>query len=108
MSDEHTSSVTLQSELTVKFTDAKKAEPFFFDSDWSKSFYDFNSMNDLADHVAWSFHQATEYYDNKVGARCRSFEGFVAFIADESGSYVSDFEEYGKIIIEIESELEAV
>jgi len=98
--------VILQVELSVKFTEPSKAKQFFLDGDWKRSFYDFSGLNDLADHIAWGFHQAPQSYGGKV--IFRSIEGFPDFKRDDDMVYISEDPLYGAIIISIKSQLDVV
>jgi len=90
--------------INVEFSDPKKAEAFFIESDWKETFYTFTDLSDVVDHLAFAVRNSMrgETYDSKSGERYINIEGFPTFsykdgklIADESDEHCGIISIYG-------------
>ncbi|HHJ3076722.1 TPA: hypothetical protein ACPVZG_000512 [Vibrio parahaemolyticus] len=66
---------TLSAEFTVDFEDEKKAESFFLEGDWKESFYEFEDLEELVEHLLLNFFNADEKWDTDEGKRYKNVEG---------------------------------
>ena len=69
---------TFEYQIDVNFIDKEKAESFFLESDWKDCFYEFNDLDEAAEHVAMNFHNDSGQYEG--GDLIKYIEGFGSFL----------------------------
>ena len=87
-------------EVSVEFSNEELALKFFTDSKWNQQFYDFKTLEEVAEHLASSFSNKTGFWD---GSHFVMFiEGFGDFKCGVNG-YVStnDIGEFGEITLKL-------
>ncbi|HAS6055306.1 TPA: hypothetical protein I7122_21475 [Vibrio vulnificus] len=71
---------TFEFQIDVNFVDREKAEQFFLESDWKEYFFDFNDLDDAAEHLARNFHMSDARYEE--GKEWKHIEGFGSYYFD--------------------------
>lgn len=95
-------------EYKIVFTDTKKANNYFIEeSGWRECFFDFDDLQDLAEHISFAFHKTPLYCIFGGDGPRVEVEGFMPFIRKTYDSFESSYEDYGSIIIVVEQELDA-
>lgn len=98
-------------EIDVEFDNPEKAEAFFIDGDWKKSFWTFDDLDEVAESIANSFHWENDHWDKDYKKTAKFLEGYGNFIRikpDVWESCPSSIDECGKITIRINMELDPV
>lgn len=103
---------TLQSEIDIVFDNPKKAKEYFIDGEWKESFFKFDELKEVAEHLAYAFYVTPEQYNFDKKRYEKFIEGFgncSSCVDEESHSYtytfLDDAIDYGTIKISIASEL---
>ncbi len=98
-------SVELSADYEVAFAVPHKAEAFFIESAWKDSFFDFNDLEDVSEHIIMTFHNSeSETID---GDKCMHLEGFPVFKCslEHSDLWRAHSVECGSIVIKVCAEL---
>lgn len=92
--------VEISSEIDVQFSDEPKAEEFFIKGDWKETFFTFNDLDDIAQHLAYGFQEEVGFFMT----RDVNVEGFGCF-KQKDKVWTSEYEEFGAIHIRVETDL---
>jgi len=99
-------------EIDVNFIDEKKSYNHFIKGDWKESFYDFDDLDEIAEHIACNFHHASSEFRKIEGKHrfVKFIEGFGDFVQQDNGLYrlTEDIDGGGDIDVSYEMELEPV
>jgi len=101
---------SFEMEIDVNFMNEEQSLNHFIKGDWKDSFYTFNDLDELAEHISYAFHITSDEFRKRDGKHIfvKFIEGFGDFIRQENGSYELSEEpdEGGKIIVNYEMTLE--
>lgn len=99
---------TLEAKVDVAFSSPEKAEAFFIESDWKESFFQLDTLDEVAEHLSYAFFVVHREWSTKYKCFYKFVEGFGDFFLQKNGTYkggASDGEA-GEIIIETDEDLE--
>jgi hypothetical protein len=103
----------LECEIDIDFVDLDKAKAYFIGSDWAEDFFEFEDIEDLAEHLSFNFHQAREILKDGL---VRFVEGIGEFVYSYENKEWRLTDKYlpegevlpcGDIVIRYESELQS-
>lgn len=101
---------TFEMAIDVQFDNPDAAEEYFIRGEWRNVFYRFDSLKELAEHLAFAFHEENDQWDGKAQALCRVMEGYGRYLKQADGAYQLDancLAEIGTMItVTYESELD--
>ena len=101
---------SFEMEIDVSFLDEESSFKHFIESDWKESFYTFDNLDDVAEHISYAFHIANNEFQKIDGkyAFVKFIEGFGDFIQQDNGHYklTEKFDGGGDITVNYEMELE--
>jgi hypothetical protein len=92
--------VDISAKYQVTFPDEKKVIDYFILGDWKNTFYTFDDLEDICEHVTMGFHHEDSKYDHDKKTFYKFIEGFYPFYSDtNTGDWTSTDEESGAVII---------
>lgn len=68
---------TFEFQIDINFTDKERANHFFIESDWKEHFYEFNDLDEVSEHLAINFDNASEQWED--GQHWKHIDGFGSY-----------------------------
>ncbi len=101
---------SFEMEIDIDFLDEKSSFKHFIEGDWKESFYTFEDLNEVAEHISHNFHIANSEL-KKVNDEYRwvkFIEGFGEFVEQDNGAFklTEELNGGGDITVNYEMELE--
>ena len=92
--------VELSAKYYVEFPDEQGAIDYFIKGDWKNTFYTFNDLSDVAEHLIMGFFHEDSKFDHDKKLFYKFIEGFYPFYSKSNvDNWTSADEESGVIII---------
>lgn len=81
---------TFEMEIDVQFENPQVAEDYFVRGEWRTCFYQLSDIKEVAEHLAYAFHQESDCWDSERHTHYRSVEGYGKYYRHADGSYKLD------------------